>query len=151
MGVVEMTVGPTPYPRPKYPSVVIWDLPGMDTSTFQADRYLQRVLLDQFDFFIVISSESFTAAHAELACEILQRHKRFYFIRSEPTLEKKAASLRQRIWLVASMACGINLHPVMGIQDVVCNLYMLIRSLEGYRRSLGLDKDSLVKLAEQTD
>lgn len=70
---------------------------------------------------------------------------------SKPTLGKKAASLGQHNWLVASMACGINLHPLPGIQDVVCNLYMLIHSLEGYRCGLCLDKDSLIKLAEQTD
>ncbi|XP_039105377.1 interferon-inducible GTPase 5-like [Hyaena hyaena] len=232
-GVVEMTVDPTPYPHPKYPNVVIWDLPGIGTPSFRADTYLQRVLLDRYDFFVIIASENFTAHHAHLACEILQRGKRFYLIRSKvdvdiasrsrqpstfskervlsqiredcgqrltaeglkdpkvfllsmfelgkydfhlleelmvkdleshkrhtfllavpniskPILEKKAASLRQHIWLVATVACGVNPSPVPGVQDVACDLYVLIKSLEGYHRSFGLDKDSLVTLAEQT-
>ncbi|XP_045701040.1 interferon-inducible GTPase 5-like [Phyllostomus hastatus] len=233
-GVVEMTVEPTPYPHPKYPNVILWDLPGIGEPTFQAEKYLQRMLVDRYDFFIIITSESFTAKHAQLALGVLQQSKGFYFIRSKvdvdmaasrsrrpstfskeqvlsqirddclrrleaegledpkvfllsmfeldkydfhlleesmvkdvksnkrhallvalpniskPILEKKAASLRQLIWLVATVACGINPSPVPGVKDVACDLYRLIHSLEGYRRSFGLDKDSLGRLAEQT-
>lgn len=80
-GVVEMSVDPTPYAHPKYPNVVIWDLLGIDTPTFQAKKYLQQVLLDRYDFLLLITLESFTAHHTQLACEILQQGKRFYFIR----------------------------------------------------------------------
>ncbi|XP_059006962.1 interferon-inducible GTPase 5-like [Mustela lutreola] len=233
-GVVEMTVGPTPYAHPKYPNVVIWDLPGIGAPTFQAEKYLQRVLPARYDFFIIISSESFAAHHAQLARELRQCGKRFYLIRSKvdvdiaasrsrrpstfseervlsqirddccrrlevgglqdpkvfllsmfelgkydfhlleemmvkeleshkqhaflqalpnvskPILEKKAASLRQHIWLVAAVASGINPSPVPGVRDVACDLHMLINSLQGYRCSFGLDKDSLVTLAGQT-
>ncbi|XP_045748127.1 interferon-inducible GTPase 5-like [Mirounga angustirostris] len=218
-GVVEMTVGPTPYAHPKYPNVITWDLPGISTPTFQAEKYLQRVLPARYDFFIIITSDdvmSFTAHHAQLAREILQLGKRFYLIRSkvdvdiaasrsrhpssadgglkdpqvfllstfelgkydfhrleevmvkdlesherhvlllampavsEPVLERKAASLWQLIWLVAAVACGVNPSPVPGVQDVACDLHMLIDSLEGDRRSFGLDRDSLVTLVGQT-
>lgn len=64
-GVVEMTVDPTPSPHPKYPNIVIWDLPGIGAPAFQADRYLQ------YNFFLILKSESFTASHAQLAHEIL--------------------------------------------------------------------------------
>lgn len=69
---------------------------------------------------------------------------------SRPILDKKAALLRQHIWLVATVACGVNPSPVPGVQDVACDLYRLIHSMEGYRSNLGLDEDSLVKLAEWT-
>lgn len=94
-GVVEMTVDPTPYPHPKYPNVVIWDLPGIGTPSFRADTYLQRVLLDRYDFFIIIASENFTAHHAQLACEILQRGKRFYLIRSKVDVDIAASRSRR--------------------------------------------------------
>ncbi|XP_008156646.2 interferon-inducible GTPase 5-like [Eptesicus fuscus] len=233
-GVVEMTVEPTPYQHPKYLNITIWDLPGIDTPTFQADEYLQRVLVDRYDFFIITTSVSFTANHAQLAHGLLQRGKGFYFIRSKvdvdmaasrrrrprtfseetvlsqirehcrqrleaeglkdpqvfllsmfevgkydfclleesmvegveshkrhalvvalpniskAILAKKEASLRQHIWLVATVACGINSSPVPGVQDVACDLNRLIHALEGYYHSFGLDEDSLVKLAEQT-
>lgn len=91
----------------------------------------------------------------ELMVKELESRKRHAFLLavpniSKPILEKKAASLRQHIWLVATVACGINPSPVPGVRDVACDLYMLVDSLEGYRRSFGLDKDSLVTLAEQT-
>ncbi|XP_057566863.1 interferon-inducible GTPase 5-like [Hippopotamus amphibius kiboko] len=233
-GVVEMTVDPTPYVHPKYPNIIIWDLPGIGTPAFRADRYLQRVLLDRYDFFLIITSESFTTDHAQLAREILRWGKRFYCIRSKvdvdiaasrsrrpssfseervlsqirddcvqrleveglkaprvfllsmfelgkydfrlleeamvrgleshkrhaflvalpnvskPTLERKVASLRQHVWLVATVACGANPSPVPGVPEVACDLHTLARSLEGYRRSFGLDKGSLIRLAEQT-
>lgn len=94
-GVVEMTVDPTPYPHPKYPNVVIWDLPGIGTPTFQADRYLQRVQLDRFDFIIIISSESFSTSHAQLARGILHQGKRFYFIRSKVDVDMAASRSRR--------------------------------------------------------
>ncbi|CAD7692547.1 unnamed protein product [Nyctereutes procyonoides] len=225
-GVVEMSVDPTPYAHPKYPNVVIWDLPGIDTPTFQAKKYLQQVLLDRYNFLLLITLESFTAHRTQLACEILQQGKCFYFIRSKvdvdivascsrrpstfseeralsqtredcwqwlevfrlsmfelgkydfdlleelmvkelnshkrhafllampniskPILEQKAASLQQHLWLVATVACGVNPSPVPVVQDVVCDPCMLINSLEGYCHSFGLDKDSLIMLAEQT-
>ncbi|XP_020748873.2 interferon-inducible GTPase 5-like [Odocoileus virginianus] len=233
-GVVEMTMDPTPYPHPKYPNVVFWDLPGVGTPAFRADKYFQRVQLFRYDFFLIITSESSTADLTELAREILRQGKRFYYIRSKvdvdiaasrsrrpssfseervlnqirddcvqrleaqglrdpevfllsmfdlgkydfrlleesmvrdlesqkrhaflvalpnvskPTLERKAASLRQHIWLVATVACGANPRPVPGLPEVMCDLYMLTQALEGYRHSFGLDGGSLVRLAEQT-
>lgn len=91
----------------------------------------------------------------ELMVRELESHKRHALLLampniSKPILEKKAASLRQHIWLVAAVACGVNPSPVPGVQDVACDLYVLINSLEGYRRSFGLDQDSLVMLAGQT-
>ncbi|KAM9048263.1 LOW QUALITY PROTEIN: interferon-inducible GTPase 5-like [Megaptera novaeangliae] len=220
-GVVEMTVDPTPYPHPKYPNIVIWDLPGIGAHAFRADKYLQRVLLGWYDFFLIITLESFAADHAQLALEIRRRGKRFYCMHSKvgvdiaascscrpgpfleervlipiqddcvqrleaeglkdpkvfllsmfesgkyafrlleesmvrgleshkrqaflvalpnvskPMLERKAASLRQHIWLVAMVACGANPSPVPGVPEVACDLF-------------GLDEGSLVRLAEQT-
>lgn len=94
-GVVEMTVEPTPYPHPKYPNIVIWDLPGIGAPTFQAEKYLQRVLVDRYDFFIIITSESFTAKHAQLARGIVQRSKGFYFVRSKVDVDMAASCCRR--------------------------------------------------------
>lgn len=85
----------------------------------------------------------------------LESHKRHAFLValpnvSKPTLERKAASLRQHTWLVATVACGANPRPMPGLPEVACDLYMLTRALEGYRHSFGLDGGSLIRLAEQT-
>lgn len=94
-GMVEMTVGPTPYAHPKYPNVVIWDLPGIGVPTFQAKKYLQRVLPARYDF-IIISLDSFAAHHAQLARELQQRGKRFYLIRSKVDVDIAASRSRPR-------------------------------------------------------
>lgn len=95
-GVVEMTVDPTPYPHPKYPSVVFWDLPGVGTPAFRADKYFQRVQLFRYDFFLIITSESFTTDLAELALEILRRGKHFYCVRSKVDVDIAAAPAPSR-------------------------------------------------------
>ncbi|XP_010850980.1 PREDICTED: interferon-inducible GTPase 5-like [Bison bison bison] len=94
-GVVEMTVDPTPYPHPKYPSVVFWDLPGVGTPAFRADKYFQRVQLFRYDFFLIITSESFTTDLAELALEILRRGKHFYCVRSKVDVDIAASRSRR--------------------------------------------------------
>lgn len=94
-GVIEMTVEPTPYPHPKHLNIIIWDLPGIDTPTFQADKYLQQVLVDRYDFFIIITSDSFTASHTQLAHGLLQQGKGFYFIRSKVDVDIVASRSRR--------------------------------------------------------
>lgn len=74
----------------------------------------------------------------------LASHKRRALLVAMPNvskniLEKKAAVLRQHIWLVALVACSINQGPVPGVKDVACDLAMLTRCLQGYRSCLGLD------------
>ena len=94
-GVVEMTMAPTPYLHPPYPNVPLWDLPGIGAPAFQADKYVQRVLLDRYDFLLLLTSESFTANHARLAREILQQGKRFYCVRSKVDVDIAASRSRR--------------------------------------------------------
>uniref|UniRef100_A0A8C5LIB2 Uncharacterized LOC101614769 n=1 Tax=Jaculus jaculus TaxID=51337 RepID=A0A8C5LIB2_JACJA len=42
-GVVETTRKRTPYEHPKFPSVTIWDLPGIGSTTFQPQNYLTEM------------------------------------------------------------------------------------------------------------
>lgn len=68
MGVIEMAVDPTAYLHPQSSS----DPPGIGMPTFQANKYLQQVLLDRYNL-IIIASEHLTTNHAQLAGEILQQ------------------------------------------------------------------------------
>ncbi|XP_043849860.1 interferon-inducible GTPase 5-like [Dromiciops gliroides] len=229
-GTVQPTLDPTPYPHPKYPNVIIWDLPPL----LSTDKYLEKVLPSRYDFFIIIASERFTTSHAQFACALQRQEKCCFFVRSkvdvdiaasrqrrpstfseegvlleirencraylqaegvvrpkvfvlsmfelgkydfqllsetiardmesykrhaflvalpnvsQPILEKKATSLLQHVWLVATVACTVNAQPVPGLPKVSCDLGLLMHSLASYRRSFGLDSASLYRLAERT-
>ncbi|CAL8376186.1 unnamed protein product [Arctogadus glacialis] len=95
-GVVETTKKPEPYPHPRHPNVTLWDLPGIGTTKFPADRYLEYVEFEKFDFFILVSADRFTENDAKLAQEIKTMGKNLYFVRSKIDNNLKAAQRSQR-------------------------------------------------------
>ncbi|CAJ0928341.1 unnamed protein product [Ranitomeya imitator] len=76
-GVVETTKVPSPYVHPQYPSVTVWDLPGIGTPNFVADSYLQSVEFSRYDFFIILSSERFKQNDIDLAKAIQAMNMKF--------------------------------------------------------------------------
>ncbi|XP_077051449.1 interferon-inducible GTPase 5-like [Siphateles boraxobius] len=89
-GVVETTTEPEVYLHPKYKNVKVWDLPGIGTPNFQAQKYLELIEFERYDFFIIIASDRFRECHTQLAKEIMRMGKRFYFIRSKMDLSIEA-------------------------------------------------------------
>ncbi|XP_042338462.1 T-cell-specific guanine nucleotide triphosphate-binding protein 2-like [Plectropomus leopardus] len=83
IGCVETTSEVTSYPHPNFPSVTLWDLPGVGTTKFPAKKYLKLVGFERFDFFIIISDTRFRENDVKLAQEIQKMKKEFYFVRSK--------------------------------------------------------------------
>ncbi|XP_068582216.1 interferon-inducible GTPase 5-like [Cebidichthys violaceus] len=95
-GVVETTSEVTPYPHPHHQNVVLWDLPGIGTPKFPADKYLELVEFERFDFFIIISATRFRENDVKLAEEIQRMGKKFYFVRSKIDHDLRDEERRQR-------------------------------------------------------
>ena len=94
-GVKECTKVPTPYTHPNYPNVTLWDLPGVGTTNFPADQYLELVGFEKFDFFIIISETRFRENDVKLAREIQRMKKNFYFVRSKIDNDLRAEKLSE--------------------------------------------------------
>ncbi|XP_052614104.1 uncharacterized protein LOC128122514 [Peromyscus californicus insignis] len=82
-GVVETTMKRTPYPHPKLPTVTIWDLPGIGSTTFPPQNYLTEMKFGEYDFFVIISATRFKDTDAHLAKAIAKMNTKFYFVRTK--------------------------------------------------------------------
>uniref|UniRef100_A0A3P8Q9Z0 IRG-type G domain-containing protein n=1 Tax=Astatotilapia calliptera TaxID=8154 RepID=A0A3P8Q9Z0_ASTCA len=71
------------YKHPDYPNVTLWDLPGIGTPMFPAEKYLKRVEFRMFYFFIIVSETHITENDVKLALKIQEMGKKFYFVRSK--------------------------------------------------------------------
>ncbi|XP_005953367.1 interferon-inducible GTPase 5-like, partial [Haplochromis burtoni] len=117
-GVVETTSQVTPYPHPKYPSVILWDLPGIGTTRFPADEYLKLVGFERFDFFIIISDPRFRENDVKLAQEIQRMKKKFYFLQSKVDKDIRAAKRTRREFNVERTLSTIRKNCAQELRDL---------------------------------
>ncbi|XP_078067348.1 interferon-inducible GTPase 5-like [Mustelus asterias] len=82
-GTTETTMEPIGYKHPNLPNVCLWDLPGIGTTKFPAEKYLSKMKFEKYDFFIIISACRFRENDVKLAKKIKKLGKKFYFIRSK--------------------------------------------------------------------
>lgn len=94
-GVTETSMDVCAYPHPSMPNVNLWDLPGTGSPKFKAKKYLKYVKFELYDFFIIISSERFKENDMMLAREILNKNKKFYFLRSKIDNEVRAEQCKK--------------------------------------------------------
>ncbi|XP_028250921.1 interferon-inducible GTPase 5-like [Parambassis ranga] len=115
-GCVETTREVTEYPHPNYPNVTLWDLPGIGTTKFPADKYLEHVGLEKFDFFIIVSATRFRENDVKLAQEIQKMGKRFYFVRSKIDSDLQNEERSQREFDREKTLIKIRENCIQGLQ-----------------------------------
>ncbi|XP_071327182.1 interferon-gamma-inducible GTPase 10-like [Trachinotus anak] len=115
-GCVETTSQFSPYTHPKYPNVTLWDLPGVGTTKFPADKYMKHVGFEKFDFFIIISETLFKENDVKLAQEIQRMGKKFYFVRSKIDQDSHNAERSQREFNAESTLARIRENCIQGLQ-----------------------------------
>uniref|UniRef100_A0A668S030 IRG-type G domain-containing protein n=1 Tax=Oreochromis aureus TaxID=47969 RepID=A0A668S030_OREAU len=117
-GVTETTSEVKPYPHPNYPNVTFWDLPGIGTTKFPADKYLELVGFEKFDFFIIISAVRFRENDVKLAQEIQRMEKKFYFVRSKIDNDLRAEERSQREFKVEKTLSQIRQDCIQGLRGL---------------------------------
>ena len=83
VGVCQVTTENTEYPSPDNANLVYVDVPGVGTPSFPRETYLEIIKIDQFDFYIILSCDTFTENDAWLVNEIKKRGKNFLFLRTK--------------------------------------------------------------------
>jgi uncharacterized protein (DUF697 family) len=63
--------------------LVFWDLPGVGTPNFPRDEYFNKVQIDRFDYFVLITSDRFREDDLWLATELRDKRKLYYFLRNK--------------------------------------------------------------------
>ncbi|KAM4541991.1 interferon-inducible GTPase 5-like isoform 1-T2 [Odontesthes bonariensis] len=115
-GCVETTMDIKPYRHPNFPNVVLWDLPGIGTTKFPAEKYLKYVEFEKFDFFIIISDTRFRENDVKLAKEIQKMGKKFYFVRSKIDNDLRGEERGQRDFYPERTLSKIRENCIQGLQ-----------------------------------
>ncbi|XP_050013984.1 interferon-inducible GTPase 1-like [Alexandromys fortis] len=83
VGVIETTMMRTSYQHPKTETLVLWDLPGIGTMNFPPKDYLEKVQIQEYDFFLIVSATRLTKHELDLAKAIRFMKKNYYFVRTK--------------------------------------------------------------------
>ncbi|KAM9340820.1 interferon-inducible GTPase 5-like [Symphorus nematophorus] len=145
-GCLETTMEVKDYPHPNYPNVILWDLPGIGTTNFPADKYLQHVGFEGFDFFIIISDTRFTENDVKLALEIQKMGKKFYFVRSKIDNDLRAEERSKEVDAEKTLA-RIRENCIQGLQNkgIESPQVFLLSSFDRHLHDLPLLHETLEK------
>ncbi|XP_052791756.1 interferon-inducible GTPase 5-like [Mya arenaria] len=83
VGCNECTTECQEFQHPQKKTLFFNDLPGVGTSNFKRESYLETVQFQRFHFFILITSCRLKENDIWLAEEILKNKKHFYFVRTK--------------------------------------------------------------------
>jgi len=70
------------YKHPDNNQLTFWDLPGGGTPAFPQHSYMEKIDVDKYDFFLLVTKDRFGEIDAWLAEELTKRKKGYFFIRT---------------------------------------------------------------------
>ncbi|KAK2548290.1 Interferon-inducible GTPase 1, partial [Acropora cervicornis] len=78
----ECTREPTAYDHPTNSKIKFWDLPGIGTTNYpDLNTYVQKVQLEKYHAFVIVTTSRFTKNDSLLAEKIRSMKKSFFFVR----------------------------------------------------------------------
>ncbi|XP_052050299.1 uncharacterized protein LOC127693473 isoform X6 [Apodemus sylvaticus] len=89
-GDIVTTTERTPYQYVKFPSLTLWDLPGIGSIAFQSHDYLKKIKFEEYDFLIFVSSLWLKRDDIQLIKAIVKMNRSFYFVRTHIDLDLRA-------------------------------------------------------------
>ncbi|XP_005376106.1 PREDICTED: immunity-related GTPase family M protein isoform X2 [Chinchilla lanigera] len=146
-GVVRTTLTPARYTSPRFPDVSLWDLPGMGASGQSLDHYLGELQFGQYDLFLIIASEQFSAHHVRLAKAVQQCGKRFYVIWTKVDRDLSTTPLSKVLLLQTIQENILECLRKEGVRDppifLVSSLDPSLHDFPALRRKLKVDISSI--------
>ncbi|XP_013412739.1 T-cell-specific guanine nucleotide triphosphate-binding protein 1-like [Lingula anatina] len=81
-GSIETTAVPKEYQHPNNKNITLWDLPGVGTSKFKKDDYLEKVNFGSYDFFLIFTKSRILEDDVWLAKKAQLRGKKYFIVRT---------------------------------------------------------------------
>ena len=103
-GDTETTMEPQPYPYPNNPNITLVDLPGIGTPKFpDLDTYYEKLGLETYDTFLVLTAERFTQYDLELAQIINTMRKSFFLVRTKIDRKEDSENRKKKTDVMAML------------------------------------------------
>lgn len=82
VGVKETTTEIKAYPYPGNTNILLWDMPGIGSSSFTKQTFIEKVRFDDYDFFLILTHKRFSEYDIWLAKEVKKIGKSCFFVRT---------------------------------------------------------------------
>ena len=98
VGVTETTTEQQPYVFPGNDKIKIWDLPGANTTKFPISKYAEEMNFKDYQAFIILTKDRFYETDKEIAKQIKELSKPFFFARTQmdTTMRNEAEDRREK-------------------------------------------------------
>ena len=81
VGLKETTFEIHQYEFEENPLIQLYDLPGAGTDNFPIETYSEKIQIDQYDAFVLLTKDRFLENDKKISEEIMKRGKPYFFAR----------------------------------------------------------------------